>query len=233
MSAPRNGSTIRKTVHAALPQPERSRRRKTSVRITIMIQIHATQMKKMIIDPEDVQERIVGGDRHVAQHSSSSTAIGRHDRRGRERATRRHAGGPQGCRPPLSFRFCERDPAPQPPARPSPAAPGAVGRLTAMARPGQRPGLHRTILFQAFPRTGLPRPFEDYTDWVSTVDLLLRCGAIPEPTFLWWDARPQPRFGTDANVVFDVSDTGSGFESAGAAESGGLRTCAIGAARWR
>ena len=100
---------------------------------------------------------------------------------------------------------------------------------------GQANGLaaNRTILFQAFPRTGLPRPFEDYTDWVSTVDLLLRCGAIPEPTFLWWDARPQPRFGTDANVVFDVSDTGSGFESAGAAESGGLRTCAVGAARWR
>ena len=29
----------------------------------------------------------------------------------------------------------------------------------------------------------------------EAVDVLLRCGAIPEPTFLWWDVRPQPRFG--------------------------------------
>ena len=40
---------IRKTTHTALPQPEMSRRRKTSVRMTIMIQIHTTQVKKMII----------------------------------------------------------------------------------------------------------------------------------------------------------------------------------------
>ena len=41
---------IRKTTQAALPQPETSWRRKTSDRIKIMIQIHATQTKKMIID---------------------------------------------------------------------------------------------------------------------------------------------------------------------------------------
>ena len=40
---------MRKTTHAPSPQPEMSRRRKTSVRITIMIQIHTTQVKKMII----------------------------------------------------------------------------------------------------------------------------------------------------------------------------------------
>ena len=41
---------IRKTVQPALPQPERSCRRKTSVRIKIIIQIQITQTKKMIID---------------------------------------------------------------------------------------------------------------------------------------------------------------------------------------
>jgi carboxylate-amine ligase len=71
------------------------------------------------------------------------------------------------------------------------------GRATGLAS-------NRTILFQAFPRTGLPRRFEDYADWVSTVDLLLRCGAIPEPTFLWWDARPQPRFGTVEVRIMDA-----------------------------
>jgi carboxylate-amine ligase len=71
---------------------------------------------------------------------------------------------------------------------------------------GQATGLasNRTILFQAFPRTGLPRRFEDYADWVSTVDVLLRSGAIPEPTFLWWDVRPQPRFGTVEVRIMDA-----------------------------
>ena len=71
------------------------------------------------------------------------------------------------------------------------------GRATGLAS-------NRTILFQAFPRTGLPRHFENYDDWVATVDLLLRCGAIPEPTFLWWDARPQPRFGTIEVRIMDA-----------------------------
>jgi carboxylate-amine ligase len=71
------------------------------------------------------------------------------------------------------------------------------GRATGLAS-------NRTILFQAFPRTGLPRRFAGYADWVSTVDLLLRSGAIPEPTFLWWDVRPQPRFGTVEVRVMDA-----------------------------
>ncbi|MDQ6818320.1 MAG: YbdK family carboxylate-amine ligase, partial [Actinomycetota bacterium] len=54
----------------------------------------------------------------------------------------------------------------------------------------------RTPLFQAFPRVGIPRAFASYSDYVQTVDQLLRCGAFPEPTFLWWDVRPQPGFGT-------------------------------------
>src|SRR5215204_6324800 len=51
----------------------------------------------------------------------------------------------------------------------------------------------RTPLFQAFPRVGIPRVFNDYDDYVDAVDLLVRCGSIPDPTFLWWDVRPQPR----------------------------------------
>ena len=54
----------------------------------------------------------------------------------------------------------------------------------------------RTPIFQAFPRTGPPRWFADYADYVEAIDVLVRCDAIPEPTFLWWDARLQPRFGT-------------------------------------
>jgi carboxylate-amine ligase len=69
----------------------------------------------------------------------------------------------------------------------------------------------RTPVFQAFPRTGPPRRFRDYADYVGTIDVLVRCDAIPEPTFLWWDARLQPRFGTLEVRVMDsqtrVEDT--------------------------
>ena len=65
----------------------------------------------------------------------------------------------------------------------------------------------RTPLFQAFPRVGIPRAFRDYEDYVSTIDLLLRCEAFPEPTFLWWDVRLQPRFGTIEVRIMDAQTT--------------------------
>jgi carboxylate-amine ligase len=65
----------------------------------------------------------------------------------------------------------------------------------------------RTPLFQAFPRVGIPRAFEDYEDYVRSVDLLLRLEALPEPTFLWWDVRPQPRFGTVEVRIMDAQIT--------------------------
>jgi carboxylate-amine ligase len=69
----------------------------------------------------------------------------------------------------------------------------------------------RTPLFQAFPRVGIPREFRSYGDYVEGIDVLLRCDAFPEPTFLWWDVRLQPRFGTLEVRVMDaqtrVADT--------------------------
>jgi carboxylate-amine ligase len=69
----------------------------------------------------------------------------------------------------------------------------------------------RTPLFQAFPRVGIPRLFRSYADYVEGIDVLLRCDAFPEPTFLWWDVRLQPRFGTLEVRVMDaqtrVADT--------------------------
>ena len=62
----------------------------------------------------------------------------------------------------------------------------------------------RTPLFQAFPRVGIPRAFADYEDWAHTVDLLVRCDAFPEPTFLWWDVRLQPKLGTVEIRVMDA-----------------------------
>jgi len=65
----------------------------------------------------------------------------------------------------------------------------------------------RTPLFQAFPRVGIPRAFHSYEEYVESVDVLIRSDAVPEPTFLWWDVRPQPRFGTVEVRIMDAQTT--------------------------
>ena len=65
----------------------------------------------------------------------------------------------------------------------------------------------RSPQFQAFPRSGIPRRFESYADWVETVRTLIDAGAFPEPTFLWWDVRLQPRFGTIEVRIMDAQST--------------------------
>jgi carboxylate-amine ligase len=62
----------------------------------------------------------------------------------------------------------------------------------------------RTPLFQAFPRVGIPRAFESYAEYVETVDLLVRSNAFPDHTFLWWDVRLQPRYGTVEVRIMDA-----------------------------
>ena len=65
----------------------------------------------------------------------------------------------------------------------------------------------RTPLFQAFPRVGIPRTFGSYGEYVRAIDLLLDCGAFPDPTHLWWDVRPQPRLGTVELRIMDAQST--------------------------
>jgi len=65
----------------------------------------------------------------------------------------------------------------------------------------------RTPLFQAFPRVGIPRAFLSYADYCETVDLLVRCKAFPDHTFLWWDVRLQPRLGTLEIRIMDAQST--------------------------
>jgi carboxylate-amine ligase len=62
----------------------------------------------------------------------------------------------------------------------------------------------RTPVFQAFPRVGIPREFADYSDYVEAVDMLIRSEAVPEPTYLWWDVRPQPKLGTVEVRIMDA-----------------------------
>jgi carboxylate-amine ligase len=67
----------------------------------------------------------------------------------------------------------------------------------------------RVPVFGTFPRVGIPRAFSDYADYVEAVDVLLRCEAFPEPTFLWWDVRLQPRFGTIEIRIMDAQTRSS------------------------
>ncbi len=62
----------------------------------------------------------------------------------------------------------------------------------------------RTPLFQAFPRVGIPRVFADFGEWADIVDLLIRTDTMPDPTYIWWDVRPQPRFGTIEIRIMDA-----------------------------
>ena len=70
----------------------------------------------------------------------------------------------------------------------------------------------RRVLFQAFPRTGTPRWFHSYPDYVAAVDALVAPAAIPDPSFLWWDVRLQPRLGT---VELRMMDAQSAIEDIG------------------
>ena len=59
-------------------------------------------------------------------------------------------------------------------------------------------------VFGTFPRVGIPRAFASYADYVEAIDVLLRCDAFPEPTFLWWDVRLQPKLGTLEVRIMDA-----------------------------
>jgi carboxylate-amine ligase len=65
----------------------------------------------------------------------------------------------------------------------------------------------RTVIFHAFPRTGTARVFDSYDDYVGAVDALIASGALPDPSFLWWDVRLQPKLGTVEVRVMDAQST--------------------------
>jgi glutamate---cysteine ligase / carboxylate-amine ligase len=71
---------------------------------------------------------------------------------------------------------------------------------------GEPTGLRstRTIVFQSLPRSGLPPAFDSYEEYALGVERLQRAGAILDHSYLWWDIRPHPRFGTIEVRSLDV-----------------------------
>jgi glutamate---cysteine ligase / carboxylate-amine ligase len=54
----------------------------------------------------------------------------------------------------------------------------------------------RMPIFRAFPRTGLPPAYRDWEDYASRIGFMVDSGVIKNYTFLWYDIRPHPNFGT-------------------------------------
>jgi carboxylate-amine ligase len=62
----------------------------------------------------------------------------------------------------------------------------------------------RQMVFAAFPRSGPPPRFENYSDYAEVVGQLEKTGCIADYTHIWWDIRLHPRFGTVEIRVCDA-----------------------------
>src|SRR5215216_3717388 len=70
---------------------------------------------------------------------------------------------------------------------------------------GRKTGMmsSRTPVFRAFPRVGIPPYYGSWEIYSHRVEQMMKGGAIPDYTYLWWDVRPHPNLGTVELRVFD------------------------------
>jgi carboxylate-amine ligase len=61
----------------------------------------------------------------------------------------------------------------------------------------------RTPIFRAFPRVGIPPFYRDWNDYVERIAFMVDSRTIADYTYLWWDVRPHPTFGTVEVRVMD------------------------------
>ena len=54
----------------------------------------------------------------------------------------------------------------------------------------------RMPIFRAFPRVGIPPYYEDWADYENRIDFMVEAGVMADHTYLWYDVRPHPKFGT-------------------------------------
>jgi carboxylate-amine ligase len=67
----------------------------------------------------------------------------------------------------------------------------------------------RTPIFRAFPRVGIPPAYKDWEDWEKQVTFMVESRVIEDYTYLWYDVRPHPNFGT---VEIRVADSQTRLE---------------------
>jgi carboxylate-amine ligase len=61
----------------------------------------------------------------------------------------------------------------------------------------------RTPVFRAFPRVGIPPRYDDFADWARRIEFMIQSNVIGDYTYLWYDVRPHPNFGTVEIRVMD------------------------------
>jgi carboxylate-amine ligase len=64
---------------------------------------------------------------------------------------------------------------------------------------------YRTIVWQQFPRTGIPSTFNSWADFEGFVNTLVKTNCIDNGKRIWWDLRPHPFFSTLEFRVCDMS----------------------------
>lgn len=55
---------------------------------------------------------------------------------------------------------------------------------------------YRQAAYDEWPRSGIPDAFDDEAQYASFIELLTRCEALDDGSFLWWAIRPSARFPT-------------------------------------
>ncbi len=54
----------------------------------------------------------------------------------------------------------------------------------------------RTPIFRAFPRVGIPPAYRDWDHYDREIRFMVESGVMEDYTYLWYDVRPHPKFGT-------------------------------------
>ncbi len=70
---------------------------------------------------------------------------------------------------------------------------------------------YRTIVWQQFPRTGIPSTFTSWSDFESFTNMLIKTNCIDNGKKIWWDLRPHPFFST---LEFRVCDMPTSVDDA-------------------
>jgi glutamate---cysteine ligase / carboxylate-amine ligase len=54
----------------------------------------------------------------------------------------------------------------------------------------------RMPIFRQFPRVGIPPAYKDWEDYQRRIGFMIESGVMEDPTYLWYDVRVHPKFGT-------------------------------------
>ncbi len=63
---------------------------------------------------------------------------------------------------------------------------------------------YRAVVLENLPRSGMPPHFTSYAEFERFVDVLIRTKSIDDPTKIWWDVRPHPKFPTIEFRICDI-----------------------------